>query len=476
MNELSLPIASLFGVRPSRIEYGAGAILATAALGVALALTAILGVQRPATIAFIPALLALMVCGCGLLAFLLFNQYHATSRSAYGVLACGYAVAAPLIALWGVAFPGVFAREPLFGAGAQTAVWLGVAWQTAIPLSAIAFALFQAWERAEPSSAAARRTVRFAGAIAVAFLGTAIVFAFRFSDELVVVRANHWSALSFAITGASLTVNVAALVTVALATRLRESLSLWLAIALLTAISGELVSGIFAGGRFTNGWYLSWGYWIAEVYVVVAAVLWRVYAVVFRLAASNQMLDSSVRRDPLTGLLNEHGFERRTRELVATCRRDMGISFLLIDVDRFRSYVTAFGRLEAAAVLELVAETVRRHARRSSDVVGRLTNDVFGVMLAATDEPGAVAVAERVRRDIRALGIRQAPGLSADVLTVSIGVATMREAQTGELELKVAARHALEQAKQAGRDRVCVADPDWIGELDLLLAGARRGE
>jgi len=76
-------------------------------------------------------------------------------------------------------------------------------------------------------------------------------------------------------------------------------------------------------------------------------------------------------------------------------------------------------------------------------------------VLPATDEDGALIVADRIRRTIAALKISQSPGLETAMLTVSIGVAsTDREPDCDARGLHARADIALYEAKRLGRNRV----------------------
>jgi diguanylate cyclase (GGDEF)-like protein len=94
-----------------------------------------------------------------------------------------------------------------------------------------------------------------------------------------------------------------------------------------------------------------------------------------------------------------------------------------------------------------IAEIVRG-AVRAVDHAARLGGDEFGVLLAATGDAEAVAVAERIRDLVGALlpvdGVR---------LSASLGVADAPVGMTAEAVLRRAGA-ALHAAKRAGKNRV----------------------
>ena len=79
------------------------------------------------------------------------------------------------------------------------------------------------------------------------------------------------------------------------------------------------------------------------------------------------------------------------------------------------------------------------------------------MILPSIDEDGASVVAHRIREGIAALGIPHSASDGIGIVTVSVGVATVRPVQGGKAEdLIRLADEALYQAKGAGRNRVMV--------------------
>ncbi len=159
--------------------------------------------------------------------------------------------------------------------------------------------------------------------------------------------------------------------------------------------------------------------------------------------------------DELTGLHSRRylfDIVRRSRpeETVA------GTSFLMIDVDHFKSVNDRYGHAVGDRVLRRIADLLVT-ATRQNDVVARIGGEEFAVLLPHTDEETATDVAERVRAAV-------ALHTSDPQVTVSIGVASLAGAlfQHGEDPIERAATlmeradGALYRAKRAGRNRVCV--------------------
>lgn len=158
--------------------------------------------------------------------------------------------------------------------------------------------------------------------------------------------------------------------------------------------------------------------------------------------------------DGLTGVyVRRHLLERFEGELERSRRLGFKLSFLMIDIDHFKSFNDEYGHLVGDAVLKQAAETIRKSVREL-DLVGRYGGEEFGVLLVETDEAGAFYVADRIRR---AVGQRAFKVYDENLkVTVSIGVATYSNKLNSSALLIDAADSALYQAKRGGRNKVCV--------------------
>jgi diguanylate cyclase (GGDEF)-like protein len=159
--------------------------------------------------------------------------------------------------------------------------------------------------------------------------------------------------------------------------------------------------------------------------------------------------------DPLTGVYNRRQFEVLARAELARCQRYMRpCSFLMIDIDHFKRVNDTFGHELGDWVLKMVATTLAS-ARRDADVVARYGGEEFVIMLPETSLEAAKTVAERIRSMV--FSNAMAIGAAKLSLTISIGVGEATASSPGiEVILRDADR-ALYEAKQTGRNRVCVS-------------------
>lgn len=158
--------------------------------------------------------------------------------------------------------------------------------------------------------------------------------------------------------------------------------------------------------------------------------------------------------DALTGLANR----RRLRELAEyECLRDRGmqpVSFVLCDIDRFKSVNDRHGHGAGDRVLSAVAAVLRDGAR-AGDCVARWGGEEFLLLLPDTKLEAAAAVAGRLRDAIGMLSCSTPEGQSLP-LTATFGVSCRRPHETVD-DVIARADAALYQGKQQGRDRVVMA-------------------
>ncbi len=177
------------------------------------------------------------------------------------------------------------------------------------------------------------------------------------------------------------------------------------------------------------------------------------------LGESNRKLKFLVDADDLTGIANRRAMDRC---LEAECNRhrrnQQPLSLLFIDVDYFKQYNDTYGHDGGDQCLIRVAALLRANAQRAGEMVARFGGEEFAVILPETNREQALKTAESIRRDVESLAITHASSRIAEVLTVSIGVATQIPNHGSALEkLRQDADKALYQAKNAGRNRIVSA-------------------
>jgi diguanylate cyclase (GGDEF)-like protein/putative nucleotidyltransferase with HDIG domain len=166
--------------------------------------------------------------------------------------------------------------------------------------------------------------------------------------------------------------------------------------------------------------------------------------------------------DPLTGLRNRRGFEKGLE------RGRAPLALLICDLDHFKRVNDTLGHPVGDDVLRRFSDLLR-DCTREDDVAVRLGGEEFALVLSDVGEREALAVAERLRRQVAA-AFRDVPV----PISVSVGIADAARDEGAEALVR-AANRALYAAKRLGRDRCVVHHAETLAMLDAL-ADDRAGE
>ncbi|MEJ7807881.1 MAG: diguanylate cyclase [Telluria sp.] len=181
-----------------------------------------------------------------------------------------------------------------------------------------------------------------------------------------------------------------------------------------------------------------------------------------QLADANFHLQKLTGQDGLTGIANRRRFDEVMRtEWQRGCRTGQPLSLLMCDVDHFKRYNDSFGHLAGDLCLQRVAAVLTGNLKRPGDLAARYGGEEFALVLPDTDARGAMAVAQGCRSYLENLAIPASDSDAASVVTMSVGVATMRPTSAAEADsLLREADRALYSAKQGGRNRVAAGRSD----------------
>lgn len=182
------------------------------------------------------------------------------------------------------------------------------------------------------------------------------------------------------------------------------------------------------------------------------------------LRASEEMYRERSLHDPMTGLYNRaYFFESAAREMDSIKRQTSGRAcIVMMDIDHFKRFNDTYGHICGDAVIKLVASSVSGILRKS-DIFARYGGEEFVIFLANANLETGSAIAERIRATVEAQP-SPAPGGQAPV-TISVGLCSLTNAGVDSsancdqilMNALAAADAALYQAKDSGRNRVCVA-------------------
>jgi diguanylate cyclase (GGDEF)-like protein len=187
----------------------------------------------------------------------------------------------------------------------------------------------------------------------------------------------------------------------------------------------------------------------------IAAAMAKQVSVALDKARLIKDLENLATTDGLTRLYNRRTFlERAEAEFERSRRYRRPLSVLMLDVDHFKAVNDNHGHETGDRVLRILAQT-SRESLRQLDVIGRYGGEEFVAFLPETSSATALDVAERLRQSVEGLVV---PSQHRDIrVTISIGVATVKDKTADLAALIDAADEALYEAKQQGRNKIIVS-------------------
>ena len=186
--------------------------------------------------------------------------------------------------------------------------------------------------------------------------------------------------------------------------------------------------------------------WIVfTIALVVAGLLVRVMRE--RIDALLRSLDDAMRKDMLTGLLDERGFDELLEKEIERARRSGNrLGIVIGQVDGQGTIRERLGR-RADEVLARVGRTLGGTIRLN-DEAARVDDELFAIVCPYTDERGAAIMAERIGTLVRE---DSAAGDSPQTLSFGVG-SYPKHGASADTVLR-AVRHALLEARGLGGDR-----------------------
>lgn len=177
-------------------------------------------------------------------------------------------------------------------------------------------------------------------------------------------------------------------------------------------------------------------------------------AVAIENAQLYERLEQLAIKDGLTGLyLRRYLLDRLPEEISRQLRGKGQMSFLMLDLDKFKQYNDEFGHTAGDIVLRTVGALLAEFFSQPGNLVCRYGGEEFCVLLPDCPQQKAKELAEAIREKIsrKAITLRR----EETTITVSIGLATFPKDATNAKELIHRADQALYKAKEGGRNKVC---------------------
>jgi diguanylate cyclase (GGDEF)-like protein len=163
-----------------------------------------------------------------------------------------------------------------------------------------------------------------------------------------------------------------------------------------------------------------------------------------------------LRTDELTGLCTSFYFEERLRDdMLRSERYGWPLAVLILDLDRFDQVEQKFNRIICDNVVVTIATMLRKFAR-NTDIVSRIGDTKFALLLPGTGGEGAQTIAERLHQRV-STHLFSTPDGKPLQISCSVGLAEYNSEWTDAADFLAAAEKALSTAQSEGGGRWAAA-------------------
>ncbi len=165
-----------------------------------------------------------------------------------------------------------------------------------------------------------------------------------------------------------------------------------------------------------------------------------------------EILKMQAATDKLTELYNRSYLDPfLDSEIAAANKFNRQVSMIMVDMDHFKDINDTYGHMLGDHVLTIFAQVVLKCIRKS-DIIARYGGDEFIVVLPATDTDTALAIAERIRKEVSNTYIPPLEDQTISSISCSVGVSTYPTLCNSKSNLIRTSDNALYEAKHSGRN------------------------
>ena len=180
---------------------------------------------------------------------------------------------------------------------------------------------------------------------------------------------------------------------------------------------------------------------------------YRQYLIRKTLLAGREQLRELAITDSLTGILNRRGFlEMADIEFDRYKRYGDTFSFVIFDLDKLKNINDTYGHPVGDFAIKYLIEVINQE-KRSSDIIGRLAGDEFGILLPNTGAERALEVLLRMQKVVMDKPAELPDGQPLHI-HFSAGITNVTTNDESFDDIYRHADKALLSAKRKGRDRI----------------------
>ncbi|MDD2720123.1 MAG: EAL domain-containing protein [Gallionella sp.] len=186
----------------------------------------------------------------------------------------------------------------------------------------------------------------------------------------------------------------------------------------------------------------------------------------------NVRLEELSSHDPMTGLYNRRKFEDFLHyEIIRSTRNQRGFAVIMADLDNFKYVNDAYGRPVGDLMLKELTILIRAGLRKG-DVLARLGNDEFAILLPETSLENSFKVANKLHAVLKDTEFELPSGKIR--CTASFSLVSFPEDGKTESEIRAAMDAVLFKAKARGKNQVTTAAS--VTDNDTMMAVFRQGD
>lgn len=153
--------------------------------------------------------------------------------------------------------------------------------------------------------------------------------------------------------------------------------------------------------------------------------------------------------DSLTGIYNRLKFDSVLESEIQRAKRFKRVfSLVMFDIDQFKDVNDTFGHDAGDEILKMLTGALAKHVR-TTDTFARWGGDEFAVLVVETPVDGATVLAGKLKKEI------EITNFPFEKVACSFGVTEFQETDDLASIIK-RVDNALYEAKNSGRDRICV--------------------